>query len=124
MTNHPLSAKEIYRLVGMQIRKERNKRRLTQEELGSRIKLTRTSITNIEKGRQKVLLHTLFEISQALNAPLEELLAPLNSLSQSLRVEELPPNLTASVKDWILSGVATVRKPSNEHSKKTHQRTH
>jgi transcriptional regulator with XRE-family HTH domain len=42
---------------------------LTQEALASQVSLTRTSITNIEKGRQKFLLHTLFDIASALGVP-------------------------------------------------------
>jgi transcriptional regulator with XRE-family HTH domain len=57
---------EFYREVGRRVRKARKSRLLTQEALASLISLTRTSITNIEKGRQKLLLHTLADLATAL----------------------------------------------------------
>jgi len=38
---------------------------LSQDALASAVGLTRSSISNIEKGRQKPLLHTLIDISEA-----------------------------------------------------------
>ncbi len=39
---------------------------LTQDALAARVSLSRTSVTNIEKGRQKVLLHTFWGLADAL----------------------------------------------------------
>jgi transcriptional regulator with XRE-family HTH domain len=47
---------------------------MTQEELAGLVSLTRTSITNVEKGRQKLLLHTLSDIAEALEVDLASLL--------------------------------------------------
>ena len=58
----------LYRLFGDRVRKLREKRKVTQEELARRVELSRTSITNIEKGRQRVLLHQLVDIASALDA--------------------------------------------------------
>lgn len=75
---HVCSA-DIYRLIGGQIRVVRHSRKLTQEQLGERVKLQRTSITNIEKGRQKLLLHTFIDIAKALAVSPNDLLSPLHS---------------------------------------------
>ncbi len=111
MTAPSLPTKEVYRLVGQQIRKERVKRHMTQEDLASRVGLTRTSVTNIEKGRQKVLLHTLFHLAEVLGVELGDLLSLLQIKGRPLALDQLPPNLTPSVQEWILSGVATAHTP-------------
>lgn len=124
MPSSAFSSAEIYRLIGDCIRGVRNKRNLTQEQLGERVKLKRTSITNIEKGRQKVLLHTFIEIAAALGVSPKELLSPLEPTDPAQLDTHLPPDLSPSVRDWIISGVATATKPrKNEHSPKAHSRT-
>ena len=47
---------------------------LSQEELARRSALSRTSIVNVEKGRQGVSLDTLFRLSKALGVTPAELL--------------------------------------------------
>lgn len=107
MTSPPVSVPDVYRLVGERIRGERNRRNLTQEELATRVRLKRTSITNIEKGRQKLLLHTFVEIAAALSISPRDLIAVLEPAAAGSLETTLPPNLSPSVKDWIMSGVAT-----------------
>ena len=53
----------FYRDVGRRVRKFRERRQMTQAQLASAISLTRTSITNIEQGNQKLPLHKLAEIA-------------------------------------------------------------
>jgi transcriptional regulator with XRE-family HTH domain len=53
---------------------ERERAKLTQDELAQRVGLTRTSISNIEGGRQKIQVHTLYAIAEALHAPVDTLL--------------------------------------------------
>ena len=64
----------LYAEVGLLIKKVREDRGFTQNALASMVSLTRTSITNIEKGRQKILLHTLFDIAAALRVKPAELM--------------------------------------------------
>ena len=56
------------REVGLRLQRARRERGVTQEELARRVDLSRTSITNIEKGRQRILLHQLVDIAAALDA--------------------------------------------------------
>lgn len=58
----------IYRVFGSRLRELREGKSVTQEELARRVDLSRTSITNIEKGRQRVMLHQMVELAQALDA--------------------------------------------------------
>lgn len=57
----------FYATLGRNIRDLRESRHMTQELLSSKIPLTRTSISNIEAGRQRVPLHVLSSIRAALN---------------------------------------------------------
>jgi transcriptional regulator with XRE-family HTH domain len=56
----------FYKRVGENIRKNRRKLNLSQDELARSIGLTRTSLTNIENGRQHPPLHTFYDIAQQL----------------------------------------------------------
>lgn len=64
----------LYSEIGRIIQAERAKKGLTQEELGSAIGLSRPSVTNLEKGRQGILIHTLFEIADKLGVAVGNLL--------------------------------------------------
>ena len=72
----------IYRDFGDILRKAREKVKLTQADLGSRVGLTRTSITNIESGNQRVQLHLLFQFARALGVSAHSLL-PKSSVAVS-----------------------------------------
>ncbi len=60
--------KRVYKLFGNRVKELRENRKITQEELANRVSLSRASITNIESGRQRVLLHQMVDIAKALNA--------------------------------------------------------
>jgi transcriptional regulator with XRE-family HTH domain len=64
----------LYSFLGQRISELRQKSRLTQADLAAAVGLTRTSVTNIEKGRQRVPLHTFFDIAAALGTEASDLL--------------------------------------------------
>lgn len=61
-----MSDMEIYRILGLAIAKRRAELGLTQADVAGRIDLTRASLANIETGRQKVLLHQIYKLANAL----------------------------------------------------------
>jgi transcriptional regulator with XRE-family HTH domain len=61
-----MSDLEIYRLIGSRIAARRKDLRLKQVEVAAQIGLTRASLANIEKGRQKIMLHQIYRIAEAL----------------------------------------------------------
>jgi transcriptional regulator with XRE-family HTH domain len=61
-----MSDLEIYRLIGSRIAVRRKDLRLKQAEVAAQIGLTRASLANIEKGRQKVMMHQIYRIAEAL----------------------------------------------------------
>jgi transcriptional regulator with XRE-family HTH domain len=64
----------FYRLLGEKIRHRRKERGLSQESLAKAVGLKRPSMSNIEKGRQNLLLHTFCDIAEVLNSDASSLL--------------------------------------------------
>ncbi len=94
---------DVYVALGGLIRSRRARVEMTQDELARRVGMTRTSITNIERGRQKVQLHTLYDIAAALEAPVQDLLPPAKVDAESIEdrlPQELRAELTAAEQQW------------------------
>jgi transcriptional regulator with XRE-family HTH domain len=64
----------FYQQLGINIRKHRKQQRFSQDALAKLVSLTRTSLTNIEKGRQHLSVYTLCEIVEHLKVNVSELL--------------------------------------------------
>lgn len=64
----------FYQRLGENIRKCRKRRGLSQDALAKLMGLNRTSLTNIENGRQHPPLHTFCEIVEQLKVDISELL--------------------------------------------------
>jgi transcriptional regulator with XRE-family HTH domain len=72
-----LSEPRLYEIIGENIRRRREQQpagKLTQGVLAEAVGLERTSISNIEKGTQKVSVVTLYQIAEALNVTMVDLL--------------------------------------------------
>lgn len=76
----------FYREFGKHLHDARGAAGLSQETLGAAIGLNRTSISNIEKGRQRLLMHQLPVLARVLGVGVEELLpsAPETDVLQGL----------------------------------------
>jgi transcriptional regulator with XRE-family HTH domain len=99
--------REFYAAVGQRIAKLRTGR-LTQEALAKKTGLTRTSIINIEKGRQQILLHTLIDVSRALQVPMGDLIPEMNDLEMMLR------DKPQTAVDWIRMAASNSARRSME----------
>jgi transcriptional regulator with XRE-family HTH domain len=98
----------FYRQVGEKIRAKRQERGLSQEGLAKAIGLKRPSLSNIEKGRQNILLHTFCDIAETLNASVGDLL-PERAVSEPSAI----PNLHAlpkGVREFVEAGIKPVQK--------------
>ncbi len=104
------SQRRFYLEVGRRIRDARQQRtpRLTQDALAKMVGLTRTSITNVEQGRQKCLLHTLADIAAALHVTAGSLIPTPSVQAADLdgALKSRPP----SEQNWIMSAVKASRK--------------
>lgn len=68
--------REFYLGLGVAVRRRRDGLAMTQATLGERIGLTRSSVANLEAGRQRVPLHVLHVLADALEVAPQELLPP------------------------------------------------
>lgn len=99
----------LYNLIGSTIRQERRKAEMTQEQLADSVGVLRTSITNIEAGRQKLPLHVLYEICNALGVEIASILPSNAAVSQPLTksisidgvVKEVPPKTAEFLKQLL-----------------------
>lgn len=89
-----MSGSNTYPAVGAAIARRRRELGLSQAALASAIGLTRTSISNIEKGRQKMLLHTFLDIATALAVPPEKLLVVTPSVRDAVPALRFSQGLT------------------------------
>jgi Helix-turn-helix. len=94
----------LYREFGHILRRRRQAADLTQEDVAGRVGLARTSITNMELGRQHVSLHMVYQLANAIGIPASDLLPDKAALLQqdtelesSLRKEPVGED----EKDWI-----------------------
>jgi len=92
----------FYAAVGQRIATARAGK-ITQEALASRAALTRTSIINIEKGRQQVFLHTLIDIAQALSVPVTDLIPATGGVEAQLR------DKTQKGVEWVKTSAAALK---------------
>jgi len=98
----------IYAEIGVLIRVRRRSLNVTQESLGQSIGLTRTSINNIEHGRQALQVHTLFSIASVLGIDSIALLPRPNSIDGDVVEKNFPKKMPARDKAW-LKQVLTLR---------------
>jgi transcriptional regulator with XRE-family HTH domain len=107
----------FYQKIGENIRAKRKERGLSQEGLAKAIGLKRPSMSNIEKGRQNILLHTFCDIVETLDSNVNAL------LPERLRPEPLEmPDLTSyskGVREFLRAGI----KPAGKEDSRGHAKT-
>ena len=89
---------QFYREFGRRLRAARLQARLSQASLAKAVDVGRTSITNIERGRQHVSLHMAFLLANALNVRVSELL-PDSGMLRLQPVEVLKEN--SAEREWV-----------------------
>jgi transcriptional regulator with XRE-family HTH domain len=87
----------FYSAFGKLLADARRKRHVSQEVLADELGLSRTSITNIEKGRQPVQLYSLYLIARLLETEIKDLL-PLPSI---LEHPDQAESWTSSRSEWL-----------------------
>lgn len=97
----------MYEQVGKRVHAARARLGISQETLAKLVFLTRTSITNIERGRQRILLHTLMELASALRVPVTSLLPdpapPVGPERAKIIVQEMSDK---GAKEFVLKALA------------------
>jgi transcriptional regulator with XRE-family HTH domain len=102
----------VYAEIGERIERLRNRKRLSQSQLAGRLqkRLTRAAISNIESGRQRLLVHVLLDIARALDVEPAEILAmepppPPHPVSIDDELTNLPASTEtiSLLRNWLVS---------------------
>ena len=88
-TVHTVDVDGLYKGFGAMLKKARKDAELTQEQVADRVGLSRTSITNIERGKQHIALHQLFLLASAVGQRPEDLLPKSEVAPEDLLPAEL-----------------------------------
>lgn len=72
---------EFYRELGQRISNERSDRKFSQEQLAEHLKLTRTSVANLERGRHRPSIYQLIQIATFLRVEYT-ILIPFDGITQ------------------------------------------
>lgn len=86
-----MEEEEFYAEIGKLIKRYRSLNNMTQEQLSAKVNLTRASITNIERGQQKISIYTLHLISKSLKISPDKLLPKMDQIEGNMN--ELDRNL-------------------------------
>jgi DNA-binding XRE family transcriptional regulator len=97
----------FYIQLGINIKRHREQAGLKQEAFATMLNLSRASIVNIEKGRQRPPLHLMWDISKQLKISVSEILSPLENINVSSGKEKINADwkkrITASTKGDLKS---------------------
>lgn len=94
----------IYKEFGKLLKNSRTEANLTQAALAKRVGLSRTSITNIEKGRQHINLHMLYVLSDSIGIRPSDLLPDKNLVDLDINLNKVLSKANVSEDaslDWI-----------------------
>lgn len=103
--------RRLYQTLGERLRALREQHgggrsRMTQAVLANHVDLERTSITNIEKGAQKVPLHVLFRICETLGVSVAEVLPTLQEVQATPQL--LPDEDVDAVREQLKTDLPLV----------------
>jgi DNA-binding XRE family transcriptional regulator len=90
----------VHERFGINVRVRRLRAGLTQDQLATTIGLSRTSVANIEQGRQQVLLHHAWAIARALGAESIDELVGFAVPAADARKLALPEDIDPAHADW------------------------
>ena len=65
---------ELYQYIGLMVRIKRKGAGLSQDQLAKAMGVTRTSVVNLEQGRQKIPLEKLYAVAMALNCNIRKII--------------------------------------------------
>lgn len=102
----------LYREIGARLRRRRAEAGLTQAQLADLIGVLRTSITNLEAGRQKAPLPVLYDACLALGVEIAAILPTVAEVAREVdlpvevagAVEAVPPRTAAFLRELLDEG--------------------
>lgn len=102
----------LYRMIGEKIYQARNRDKpaLSQNRLAAKMGISRTSIVNIEKGRQHPPVHTLWEIAEHLGVEVVELIPQQREFADGGADIRLDPDTVAQIEQAANGDLVARRK--------------
>ncbi|TVY02163.1 helix-turn-helix domain-containing protein [Cohnella terricola] len=70
-----MNNEDLYVQIGISIRSARKANKITQEQLGDLLSISRASLSNIERGRHRIQIHVLYEIAENMDMSITDFLA-------------------------------------------------
>lgn len=113
----------FYEVFGANLRAARKRAGLTQQELADRINLTRTSVTNIERGTQRIALHQLFDLAAALGDSPVNLLPPIHQDLDEILSDQNPDEIPATEQERLfLATILSSSQPDRRRTRRSGER--
>jgi transcriptional regulator with XRE-family HTH domain len=111
---------EFYQQLGANVRARRKKLGLSQDALAQLVGLTRTSLTNIENGRQHPPLHTFCEIIEQLKVGASDLLPRRAAVTEVVDVKAMAGDQVRGDDElaFITTGIGIQQETTNGDTKK------
>lgn len=78
----------LYEIMGSRIKKRREELKINQSDLGDSVDIGRSSIANIEKGRQKPPLSVIYKICKALDIEVHFVLPTYIEIEELVKAED------------------------------------
>ena len=113
----------LYRLIGGKVRATRLLRQLHQHELAEQVEVDRTSIANIENGRQRPPLHLLWSIAERLGVPPFDLIPTSEEIAKEIGMPILTDSAVAKIEE-AAAGDPTVRAKLARFLEETNRMNH
>lgn len=108
----------FYREFGFLLANERRRKHLSQAQFGAKAGLSRTSVTNIECGRQPVQLHQLYLFASILQVEVPKLLPKPKALEEVISTG----NATDKKAEYIAKAVMAGTRSAEHSLEDTHDR--
>jgi len=104
----------LYVLIGERVRRVREAQtpRMSQAELARTLQLRRTSITNIERGNQKLTLDTIYRLCERFGLHIHEVLPTVSEVTQVEETSIVVGGKAHEVGAKTASVVARLRPPN------------
>ena len=102
--------REVLREFGRRLKVTRKLRNEKQQNLADALQLSRTTVSNLERGRQRVFLDQVYECAVILDADLTDLLPSVSEVRSKSPVTTAPDDpLSSAAQDTAVAVIATIR---------------
>ena len=91
---------------GSRLQQARNEKNLSQKQLAEALRITRTSVSNIERGRHRVFLDQVYLAARFIGVNVQDLLPPRDEIF----VSPAEPSLAEGVPDSVVEELSSVAK--------------